>query len=315
MSDTPSTPSSPSNNTPASSPVADAGNEVAAEVSPQQKLASAQTQKGMTSEQAEDLKEAVKKWKLKSQGRTREITDEGELLRLAQMGLGAHEKFEQAAKTRKQAEAILELIQKDPGRALNSLGMDVRKLAEEYLVAEAKKMQMTPEEKQKFELQQEIERLKSEKEEFQKQQREEQISRLQAQYEEDIQDQIITAIDKFKLPKNPKTVSRIAEYMANALENGYEATALDVATRVRQDLEEEHRSLYSHFDVEDLIKLLGDDQMKKIRQHDIKKVKATAPANPVKTEAVKQPDRSDEGKSKEKQKISDFFADLEKNIK
>jgi hypothetical protein len=294
----------PANTNPAT-PVAEAGNEVAEQVSPQADQQPTE----------QEVKAAIKKWKLKSQGKTREISDEAELIRLAQMGLGAHEKFEQAAKTRKQAEAIVELLQKDPQKALSSLGMDVRKLAEDYLINEAKKMQMSPEEKQKAEILEEIQRLKAEKEELQNQQREERVTKLQAQYEVDIQDQIIKAIDQYKLPKNPKTVARIAEYMASALENGYEATALDVATRVRQDLEEEHKSLFNHYDVEDLIKLLGDDQLKKIRQHDVQKVKSKAPTNPLKTEPVKTPSRSEEDKPKKQYSMDEFMSEVEKYTK
>lgn len=287
-------------------PVAEAGNEIAEDASPVAPKAPTTA----------EIKEAVKKWKLKSQGKTREVSDEGELVRLAQLGLGAHEKFQQAAGTRKQAEAILELLQKDPAKALSSMGMDVRKLAEDYLVEEAKKLQMSPEERQKHELQQEIQRLQQEKAEIEQSKQEERIQTLQAKYEVDIQDQIIGAIDRYKLPKNPKTVSRIAEYMASALENGYEANALDVASRVRQDIEDEHRSLYSQYNVEDLISLLGQDQLKKIRQYEVNKVKAKAPNAPVKTAAVSTNKMvENEDKSKKKMSMDDFRSELDKYLK
>lgn len=316
MSEAPSTtsaapaPAVDANVTPANvneaTPVAEAGNEVAEEASPVEPKAPTTA----------EIKEAVKKWKLKSQGKTREVSDEAELVRLAQLGLGAHEKFQQAAGTRKQAEAILELLQKDPAKALSSMGMDVRKLAEDYLVEEAKKLQMSPEERQKHELQQEIERLRNEKADIEKQKQEERIQTLQAKYETDIQDQIIGAIDKYKLPKNPKTVSRIAEYMASALENGYEANALDVASRVRQDIEDEHKALYSQYNVEDLIALLGQDQLKKIRQYEVNKVKAKAPSAPVKTAAVSTSKMvENEDKSKKKMSMDDFRSELDKYLK
>lgn len=252
--------------------VSDAANQVAEQASPTAEN-KAPTQ--------QELKEAVKKWKLKSKGQTREVTDEAELVRLAQLGLGANEKFEQAAQSRKKAEAIIDLFQKDPAKALKALGHDVRKLAEEYLYTEAQKQMMTPEQREKMEITQEIERLKADKEQMLKDQQETRISQLQAKYEHDIQNDIIKAIDKYKLPSNPKTVARIAEYMANALENGYELTPQDVAPRVRQDLEEEHRALYNDLSVEDLLKIIGDGQLKKIREYEINKVKSKAPASPT----------------------------------
>lgn len=309
MSDTPisapsAVPSTPStSNTDASSPVADGANQVAEQTSPQE--AKAPTQ--------EEIKAAIKKWKLKSQGKEREITDESELVRLAQLGLGAHEKFEQAASTRKKAEAILEIIQKDPAKALSSLGLDVRKLAEDYLVNEANKQMMSPEQRQKQEIVQEIERLKAEKDAMVAQQREERVAQLQVKYESDIQDQIITAIDQYKLPKNPKTVARIAEYMANALENGYEASALDVATRVKQDLEEEYKTHLSSYTIEDLVKALGEDKLKGIRQYEVQKVKSKSlPTSPTKTEAVATASKYEDEKPKKKQTMEEFQAELDK---
>jgi len=303
MSDPVALPEVPTANPTTATEVVEGANQVAEQASPQ-------AEPPQPTEQ--EIKAAIKKWKLKSQGKTHEISDEAELIRLAQMGLGAHEKFEQAAKSRKQSEALVELLQKDPTKALSSLGLDVRQLAEDFLVSEAKKLQMSPEERERSEIQAEIQRLKGEKEELLKEQQTERISKLQAQYEVDIQDQIIKAIDQYKLPKNPKTVSRIAEYMASALENGYEATALDVATRVRQDLEEEHRSLFSHYNVEDLLKLIGDQKAKEIRQYEVNKVKAKSPANPLKTQQVSTPDSSDEKKAKKTQSMSDFMDEMAK---
>lgn len=320
MSEAPSSSAPVASSTPVAAPtVGDTATEqTQTEASPSQEVVEASKEEAAVPKipTEKEIKEAIKKWKLKSQGKTREITDEAELVRLAQLGLGAHEKFEQAAGTRKKAEAVLELIQKDPAKALQSLGLDVRKLAEQYIVDEAQRQMMSPEERQKHEIQQEIQKLKAEKDEMLKQQREERISQLQAKYEVDIQDQIIGAIDKYKLPKNPKTVSRIAEYMASALENGYEASALDVATRVRQDLEEEHKAMFGHYNVEDLLKLLGDDKLKEIRQYEVNKVKAKALPSPVKTEAVPTPKSKDEDeKPKKKYTMDEFQSEMDKYLK
>lgn len=315
MSEIPSTPSTPAAapsasaitpevvqpNTNEPGPHAEGGTELAKESSPEAKKAPTE----------QEIKAAIKKWKLKSQGKEREVTDESELVRLANMGLGAHEKFEQAAKTRKQAESVLELLQKDPAKALASLGLDVRKLAEDFIVEEANKKMMSPEERQKFEIQQEIQRLKAEKDSMIKEQQNAQLEKLTAKYESDIQDEIITAIDKYKLPKNPKTVARLADYMAAALSNGYEASALDVALRVRQDLEEEHKALYSQYSVEDLLKIIGEDKLKQIRQYEVNKVKAKASPSPINTPAVAAPKTADsEDKPKKRQTMDEFQKEL-----
>ncbi|CAM6000299.1 unnamed protein product [Sphagnum balticum] len=265
---------------------------------------------------ATEVQEAIKKWKLKAGKQEREVTSEAELVRLAQLGIGANEKFEQAAKTRKQAEEVLEIIQKNPAEALTKLGFDVRKLAEEYLAEKIQEEMLTPEQKKVKEMEQQLKKYQEEKAEFERQQREAQISQLQSQYEVDIQQKIINAIDANKLPKNPKTVARFAEYMLEGVENGVDYDPRDLAPRIRRDLEEEHRQMYRDSAVEEILKILGPDTLKKIRQYELQKVKSkqTAP-NPTKTEAVAQPQKPVEDKSKAKKKASDFFADLQKNMK
>ena len=103
-----------------------------------------------------------KKWKLKAGKQEREVTSEAELVRLAQLGIGANEKFEQAAKTRKQAEEVLEIIQKNPAEALTKLGFDVRKLAEEYLAEKIQEEMLTPEQKKVKEMEQQLKKDKKE---------------------------------------------------------------------------------------------------------------------------------------------------------
>jgi hypothetical protein len=298
------------------STVGDAANAVANEASPTEEGSAGEASAEQNAELQKEVERQLKKWQLKSNGKTREVTDEDELVRLAQLGLGANEKFEAAAKTRKQAEQVLELLQSDPKEALKRLGFDVRKFAEDYLYEEIQAEKLTPEQKKVKEMEVELEKYKREKADLEQKQREEHISRLQQQYEVDLQDKIINAIDKYKLPNNPRTVARVAEYMAKALENGYLADPLEVAPRVRADLEEEHRSLYSQYNVEDLLKLIGEDKAKAIRQYEVQKVKAKAPNNPVQTTQVAQPQKQDEdSRPKKQQTFAEMLKDIESEYK
>lgn len=282
--------------------------------SPVEAYEAAETNKEKAPTQQE-VKDAIKKWKLKAGKQEREVTSEAELVRLAQLGIGAHEKFEQAAKTRKQAEDVLEILQKNPAEALSKLGFDVRKLAEDFLAQKIQEEMLTPEQRKVKEMETELQRYKTEKEEFEKQQREVQISTLQVQYEADIQQKIIGAIDAHKLPKNPKTIARFAEYMLQGVENGVDYDPKDLAPRIRRDLEEEHRHMYRDSGVEEILKILGEDTLKKIRQYELQKVKGKQVANPTRTEQVAHQPKPEDSKVKAKKNARDFFADLEKNIK
>lgn len=262
---------------------------------------------------SQEVKEAVKKWKLKAGKQEREVNSESELVRLAQLGMGAHEKFEQAAMTRKKAEEVLEIIQKNPAEALSKLGFDVRKLAEDFLAESIQQEMLTPEQKKLKDMETQLKKYQDEKAEFDKTQREQQISTLQTQYEVDIQANIIRAIDANRLPKNPKTVARFAEYMLQGVENGVDYDPKDLAPRIRRDLEEEHRHMYRDSGVEEILKILGEDTLKKIRQYELAKVKSNN-ANPTKTQQVANPVKED-NKPKVKKNLSDFIANLQNTTK
>src|SRR5271166_5258847 len=73
---------------------------------------------------------AKKAYKLKVNGRDLEV-DEAELLKRAQMGYSADQRWQETAQMRKQMDAFIHLIQTDPAKALAQMGHDVDKLAED----------------------------------------------------------------------------------------------------------------------------------------------------------------------------------------
>jgi len=62
---------------------------------------------------SEHRADEIRKWKLKGKQGEVEMT-ESELLRRAQLGLGADETFQEASKMRKSAEALFDALKKDP---------------------------------------------------------------------------------------------------------------------------------------------------------------------------------------------------------
>lgn len=279
----------------------------------------AQKQAGEVLEEA--LEDFAQLWKtkkgkeiLKVNGKQREVTDYEDMRKLAQLGLAANEKFQQAADKIKQAEAIVELLQTKPEVALQRLGFDVRKMAEEYLRNELQKEMMSPEEQKVWQMQQKLAEYEAKEKERTDAEQANKIVELQRHYENELTDKIIKAIDTYKLPKSERTISRIAEKLYVALENGYDIDPLDIAPLVKQEIDEELKGFYGHLDVDDMIRILGDDGLKKIRNYEVQRVKAKAPENPLKTQPVATAEKKEE-KSSKKQSAKDFFADLEKKYK
>lgn len=252
---------------------------------------------------------------LKINGKEREISNYDDMRRLAQLGLAANEKFQQASDKIKQAEAIVELLQSNPQKALERLGFDVRTMAEEYLRNELQKEVLTDEQRKMLEMEQKLAEYEQEKKDKEEQEKAGRISELQQHYEAELSDKIIKAIETYKLPRSEKTISRIAEKLYVALENGYEIDPLDVAPLVKQEVEEELRGMYGTLDVEDMIAILGEDNLKKIRSRELQRVKEKVPQNPLKTTPVSTVQKPEDTSDKKKRTAKDFFDELQSKYK
>jgi len=252
---------------------------------------------------------------LKVNGKQKEIKDYNDMVRLAQLGLAANEKFQQASEKIRQAEAIVELLQTNPEKALTRLGFDIREMAENYLRQELEKEVLTDEQRKVLELEQKLAEYEEEKKYKEEQEKANRIAELQRHYEAELSDKIINAIETYKLPKNERTISRIAEKLYVALESGYEIDPINIAPLVKQEIEEELKGMYGTLDVDDMLSLLGEDNLKKIREHELKKVKEKAPQNPTKTTPVATAVPEENSAPKSKKAVRDFFKELEEKYK
>ena len=94
-----------------------------------------------------------KKFQVKTNGKAREVEvdldNEEEIKRYIEKAYGADEKFQEAAMTRKQAEALIELLKTDPRKILShpDLGIDVKALAHQIINEELEEMAKSPEQK------------------------------------------------------------------------------------------------------------------------------------------------------------------------
>src|SRR5271165_1509102 len=150
-------------------------------------------------EQAANKKKAAeaaakKAYKLKVGGKDLEV-DEAELMKRAQMGYSADQKWQEAAQMRKQMESFIHLLQNDPGKALAQMGHDVDKLAEDRIKARIEEMQKSPEQVEREKAQRELAELKAEREREKTEAQEREKSRVQDQFAIEIENDISSALD------------------------------------------------------------------------------------------------------------------------
>lgn len=220
----------------------------------------------------------VQKHKIKVNGVEMELPLE-EIIKRAQMAEGAHRKFEEAAKARREAEekeAKLNKGLKDLLKDRIKQNPEMLKDVEEFFAEKIQEMQMSPEEKEKAQLKQQLEDYKRQEQERKQAEEQQQIAKMSEQVRADISTKIVKSLDESKLPKAPYTIKRMAEYMMAMRQAGYKLADIDmsvVASRVRSDYIEDVREMFGAFDGEGIVGIMGDTLADKIRQYDIGRIK------------------------------------------
>lgn len=262
---------------------------------------------------------AKKAYKLKVGGKDVEV-DESELLKRAQMGYSADQKWQEAAQMRKQMDAFIHLLQTDPARALEQMGHNVDKFSEERLRARIEEMQKSPEQIEREKAQKELAALKAEREREKSEAGEREKQRVQEQFAIEIENDISSALDSndFGFPKTPYVVKRIADTMIMFLSEGIrtnneklkKVTAKDVLPIVHEELMNEQREMYAMSSDEAFERLVGKDRLNKYRRNKIKKTTKPTSVNDVKPTGQRELAKTQEEKPKEKIKSKDFFKTL-----
>lgn len=222
----------------------------------------------------QEIAAAARKLKLILDGKEQELPEE-EVVKLAQKAKGAEQRFEQAAKIKKHAEQLIDLLKRDPRAVLMhpSLGHDVRKLAEGWLGEILNLEKMTPEQREAHDNKEKIKKFEAEKQDQERTATEKRREQLQEHYRGELEKDIIGALDTAKLPKSPSTIKRMAYYLHEGLVRGIPVKAADVVELVKQDYMNEFKELFGGTDAEIMANIIGDDGMKKIREHDLARLR------------------------------------------
>lgn len=251
---------------------------------PQQPQAAAAEEESEEPEQSEEEKKeeaAVKAAFKKLKVRGREIdVDESKYHEYAQKGAAAQETWQEAAQMKREAENFINRLKSNPKEILTdpNLGIDFKKLAADYLWEQIQEEEMSPEEKDRRREKAELEEYRQMKAAQQRQQVEERRKQVEAHYSQDYDKSITKALSTAGLPKNNGTVKRMTEYMLVDIKKGVYHDPSHYVDVVRQDYMDDIRDLFSETDGDTLLKFLGEDKAKKIRQSDLKRLKTTTPA-------------------------------------
>lgn len=230
-----------------------------------------------------------RKIKVKVDGNESEI-EEAELVARYQKNSSAEKKFQEASKQMKQTESFMKQLREDPISVLNNpaLGLDFRRVAESYLEGILQDELMDPKDRKIRDTESELEKYRREdkqrREDASREQevrRTEEFERLKTKHAEEYTKSFQSALEAEGLPKSPQTIRRMAQYMEQAIKQGVKVSAAEVATLVRDDYIQEQKSLMGGMSAEQLVKVLGQDAVDKLRQHNVAKLNSGAFGKPV----------------------------------
>ena len=204
------------------------------------------------------------------------------LKRQLQMSKAASKRMTEASISRKQAENFMQALQDDPERVLNDPRImgeaKFVELAEKYLAKKLKEQMLSPEERKQIDNQ---ERLRN-YEETEKKQKDDaeatKMQQLEEHHAQNYQKIIISALETGNLPKNPFTVSRMANLMSKSLQHGLDLEPAHLAQLVKEDYQKELASLIGGSSADQILNMFGEDIANKIRKHDLAKFKSGQPS-------------------------------------
>lgn len=229
------------------------------------------------------------------------------LTKQLQLAKAAQRAMQENSSFQKQVQDFLGSFKKDTKAALLQMGIDPKEFAAQVIEEEIKKQQMSPEERERQELQEKIRKLeeerKMEKEELEKREYE----RLLQQEYEKVETQITSALETSGLPKSPYAVKKIADYLLVAAEKGVELSASDIAPIVREEIQREMRELIAALDEDAAEEFIGKEVLNKIRKKKLKQAKETPASLKSQIKDIGQNSKINQDKSDEKISMKKFF--------
>lgn len=212
--------------------------------------------------------------KVKIDGQEHKMTVR-EALKLQSLEKASRARMEQAARQQKQMQdEVKQLVQwakAHPEEFLRKTGIDPDEFAEARLAKKYELMQMTPEQKELYELRQwketqEAERQAKEQEHQTKAQQEQEMKLMQ-----DIQSEYIEAWKESGLPAHQYFGSQVAYEMLSAAKKKQDLSAKQAADIVKQRFFEQINGIIPNLTPEQIRQVLGDVGLKKLKDDEIKR--------------------------------------------
>lgn len=231
--------------------------------------------------------------------------DEDEIKRGYSHSKKAATALQEAARIRKEAEAVARLFKEDPLAVFQHLGLDPNQFAEKIINDRLQEAMMDPKDRELRKYQTELQRYQEQERIAREQHEQEQAAQAQEALAQSLVEDLQVAIQKAGLPQsNPYIVNKVFTYLRAANQKGWhDAKPSDVIGLVKKEIDEEIRAYHSSIPEDQIETFLGSDFIKKAAKLSLKK-----PIEQVVDKSVNENRKS--SKKKEAESTQDYFARL-----
>lgn len=216
--------------------------------------------------------------------------------RRKELDKGAFDKFQEAAKLRKeaaeeraQAQQLVQAMGKDYKAALRAAGHDPVKVAEQILKEALDEYQLSPQDRELRDYKAKVEEYERQQAELAEQQKAAQEQAAVQQWEQRFDQAFTGAIQTVGLPKTARVVARMAEKVESYWGAGVEVPLEEIAAEIKQDIIAERRELLQSIKDEQAADLYDDSELEIARKLILRKAQASAPKQPVQSQTKAPP--------------------------
>ncbi len=261
-----------------------------------------------------------KKFKLKVDGQEFEeeidLSNDEELTKRLQLAKVAQKRMQESAQYKKAIQDFYDMLQQNPDEALAQLGFDPLQYSEARIKREIEERKKSPEQKEFERQQQELEKYKKKLDAIQKEKEEAELASLEERYHRQIEDEIVSAIDKVSdVPKSAYFIKRVSDMMRSFILNGKtDVTANEVVPLVRKQIKAELKQMYDTASEDILEDIWGKSNLERLRKKRIAKAREAKKLQTAKS--VQSSGNKELGSSMEKESngkkipMNDFFRNL-----
>jgi hypothetical protein len=192
-----------------------------------------------------------------------------------QMSKVSQKRMQETKNLESQVKQFVQALKGDTRNTLKQMGIDPKEFAAAVIEDEMKLQAMTPEQRERQELEAKLKNLQDERQKEKEDFERKELERLQQLEYEKIDAKMGQAIEKSGLPKNPAVVKKMADYMLLGLQNGVTLEPEDVVDLVREEIHSDLQSLIRSLGEDNVESFIGKDVLNKIRKKNISKAKQT----------------------------------------